>query len=880
MIINVYCTGKMPMDKIKKLIVLSIAAIMLLSLFAPMLLIQPVSAADPADWYMTINGVLNTDYYKLYPYESALLKVGLSKFGELIDDTTNVGLEYDNARDPFASPAGPYIDEDWLPKNVWINGWYMSILYNHSVWGLRHVWAGALFADLDSYGGPWLRVDDSYLGPGFTEADEDFRKPGKPIDEYGNPIAAAPLQAGGRKTNGTAVTEPIAVLYYGPRLFVAELTTHIYDYHDITGTKIHLLDFVITVIFNRVKKEVILIKDVKFIPHYKYMLKPLTIKVKCYGDSYQPVTIDKGILVQLSNREEWDLGPDGDYRSYVHFYVAENSEGQSTVYDSKWTMLPTLPPNTKVKLPGGVEVTVNKYGSEPKLTAGTYDVAQIISSDMKYVGWHAFWPSLSDWEADAGRRDLWWRAIYDDDPHNTDSGATPNDEPFMSPLIVGEWDFLLSDTNRTTTVCSTVVVPVNVQFRGVSVYGVTDRNDGDDQHRTGGTNKIDSEVKYQLAEIFNPWDLAKAVDKDTSRFVILETRTVTTQTKIDYCVGFNAIISKEADVARTGNPSGVLWNSYCNFTERVLVDGNLLSPGIKQTPPYYVAREGVDNKWYINVTIPAGTHTIKILWSNQSMIDSKTVGRYEWIIVGRDAATVDSAGAALVASAFKDKVIKEYSQSDPGGALIGLAGADMLDPVIANQMPWVMHRFGTGHTKTDYKDTIGRAALRDDWCKTWPIASSNMIGVGGPLANMLAYYANDFTQAFFGLEEFAASIWDNKIIPLTCWDITKTRVYASNETVGYAVIATYKDLNGTVLFMIWGHWGRDTYYVCKWFHEVGIYQLQGAPAGLTSIIVKITYESTPEGYKPKAFSIVECLGTISETLWKHGTELKGGIHDP
>ncbi|MEM1561813.1 MAG: hypothetical protein QXV75_02365, partial [Candidatus Bathyarchaeia archaeon] len=136
------------MDKIKKLIVLSIAAIMLLSLFAPMLLIQPVSAADPTDWYMTINGVLNTDYYKLYPYESALLKVGLSKFGELIDDTTNVGLEYDNARDPFASPAGPYIDEDWLPKNVWINGWYMSILYNHSVWGLRHVWAGALFADL------------------------------------------------------------------------------------------------------------------------------------------------------------------------------------------------------------------------------------------------------------------------------------------------------------------------------------------------------------------------------------------------------------------------------------------------------------------------------------------------------------------------------------------------------------------------------------------------------------------------------------------------------------------------------------------------------------------------------------------------------------
>jgi hypothetical protein len=49
---------------------------------------------------------------------------------------------------------------------------------------------------------------------------------------------------------------------------------------------------------------------------------------------------------------------------------------------------------------------------------------------------------------------------------------------------------------------------------------------------------------------------------------------------------------------------------------------------------------------------------------------------------------------------------------------------------------------------------------------------------------------------------------------------------------------------------------------------------------LTSIIVKISYSSYPEGYKPTGFTIVECLGTISETLWTHNSELKGGIHDP
>ncbi|MEM3105113.1 MAG: hypothetical protein QXD69_06390, partial [Candidatus Bathyarchaeia archaeon] len=62
--------GKMSMDKVKKLSGLSIAVVMLLSLLAPILLIQPVSAADPAYWYITVNGVLTTDYYSLYPYRA------------------------------------------------------------------------------------------------------------------------------------------------------------------------------------------------------------------------------------------------------------------------------------------------------------------------------------------------------------------------------------------------------------------------------------------------------------------------------------------------------------------------------------------------------------------------------------------------------------------------------------------------------------------------------------------------------------------------------------------------------------------------------------------------------------------------------------------
>ncbi|MCJ7762140.1 hypothetical protein MUP38_01640, partial [Candidatus Bathyarchaeota archaeon] len=255
----------------------------------------------------------------------------------------------------------------------------------------------------------------------------------------------------------------------------------------------------------------------------------------------------------------------------------------------------------------------------------------------------------------------------------------------------------------------------------------------------------------------------------------------------------------------------------------------------------------------------------------QADYNDKLMGRYEWAVVGRDAASVDSAGAALVTAAFKEKQVE-----------IGMAGADMYDPEVANQMPWVMSKMTAGDEWVNYLKTGAgtdpgnyRAYLRDDWCRAgttsgdeWPVASSNMIGVGGPLANLLSYYANDFTSAIFGLSDFTNyTAWKNKIAPVTCWN--HTQGYTDTNTVGYAVVSTYLDLNGTVVFLVWGNWGRDTFYVSRYFLEHLVYQLQEAPSGITSVVVKINYESAGEGYKPTSFSIVECLGTISERLWLH-----------
>ncbi|MCD6443457.1 hypothetical protein J7L70_00420, partial [Candidatus Bathyarchaeota archaeon] len=258
------------------------------------------------------------------------------------------------------------------------------------------------------------------------------------------------------------------------------------------------------------------------------------------------------------------------------------------------------------------------------------------------------------------------------------------------------------------------------------------------------------------------------------------------------------------------------------------------------------------------------------------------LGRYEWVVVGtgldpdHKARNIDSAGASMVAAAFKNKNME-----------IGLSGLDVEDLTV---IPHVMSGSGTTWAGYYYSEADERVALRDDWCHTWPVASSNMITVGGPRVNMLTYYFNEFTDVFWANPDFADSSIAGSIYALTCWNIQTMdpeteayiidptlKAYSSDSTVGYAVVATYKDINGTIGFVVWGLWGRDSYYVTKWIHEGGLVQFQDAPRGITAIVLKIDYSEDPEH---PAFSVVECLGTISETLWMHGEEPKGGIHDP
>ncbi|MEM2873600.1 MAG: hypothetical protein QXD82_05475, partial [Nitrososphaerales archaeon] len=151
--------------------------------------------ADASDWYMTVNGVLDTDKYSLYPYKATSLKIGFSKFGEMINTIENVGLEYGGVRDPFAPPAGPSVGTT-IPKNVWLEGWFINITYMSGITGkMRNVWATAQHADLSDFGNGWIRVDDDYTGGPASESEEYPTYSGYLIGS-----TLPPVQNGGRKT--------------------------------------------------------------------------------------------------------------------------------------------------------------------------------------------------------------------------------------------------------------------------------------------------------------------------------------------------------------------------------------------------------------------------------------------------------------------------------------------------------------------------------------------------------------------------------------------------------------------------------------------------------------------------------------------------------
>jgi hypothetical protein len=231
-------------------------------------------------------------------------------------------------------------------------------------------------------------------------------------------------------------------------------------------------------------------------------------------------------------------------------------------------------------------------------------------------------------------------------------------------------------------------------------------------------------------------------------------------------------------------------------------------------------------------------------------------GRYEWNIVGTDTAPVDVTAASMVSEG-----LREWKNFD-----VKLGGLDYNETMYGPRTPFIFRNMsGTGEDREDYYDDqmaqsieadAGRAHLKDDWCTTLPIASSNIITVGGPYSNIATEYFNDFTDAYYNrIGEYLG----NGFYSHACWN---RNFYENTEDIGHALISTYKDINGTTGLIIYGTTGEDGYYAAYALQHGLLDLMQWLQPGVTSIILEFNYTVHPSD--DCFFHVVECLGTITE----------------
>jgi hypothetical protein len=264
----------------KKLLAITLVLTTFLAMFAVFGPIVVSTEYIDVDDYCWIEGVLHSDTYTLYPYAEESLDIGFSKYGEMIgyneDTQIGVGLQYpgyesagntydqtdDTSVDPFCNE---YIGVDW-----WMNGWFIDIKYRTPAGVYREIWAMAMFSDGQQHGGDWIvmpSVSSISAARPLWQEHPPYANPDSTA--YAGIVTPIP-DKGGRKTNGMCTTDPIEIIYNGPRRFIALCKTTI---SDVRGGA-DLVSIYFTFIFNKAEKNVIILKDVKRL----YTKQPMNIQ--------------------------------------------------------------------------------------------------------------------------------------------------------------------------------------------------------------------------------------------------------------------------------------------------------------------------------------------------------------------------------------------------------------------------------------------------------------------------------------------------------------------------------------------------------------------------------------------------------------------------
>jgi hypothetical protein len=540
-----------------------------------------------------------------------------------------------------------------------------------------------------------------------------------------------------------------------------------------------------------------------------------------------------------------------------------------------------------------------------------YAVAQMIDQDWTYAVKKAYWPHPDWWTVDA----------YEDAQLFSKLENVRLEDMTNEPETVGtaaQWNFILDGVSgrngrmQWRSVETIGIVQLTGDFN--PLHTADDKAMITPPSPAGANNVIDKEFYFLDDMVFNPWDLREAVHKQTDRQVQFfsgdGTQTGFTLTEGAAIVVANAewdsyasfservLVNEElqtrpTDYALAGNvitfdaapPSGfnnikVLYSTRpihekLDYVAPVRVGATLrLQYGPADSIDFIMIRNGTtptlsgwSNATALNYTCRSETAEVPCAggtpgqiyyvrfadnWDEGKVVYKTARGTYDWLVVGRDAHSVDSIGGAYVSEAFDSKKNIE----------VDTTGMDMQDTTLTT-IPYILEKQGTGDTKDDYKECNvvcieePRAHLRDDWSSVDPVDSSNIILVGGPLANVATEMVNDWASVNF--IETGFFLWG-----VGEWDAFNphTGGMMGWDAHGGAAIGTYMDIDGTVYLFIWGGTGEDTYWATyHWWNSLLVHAQTENP-GVTSWILTIDYTDT---HAP-TITIVKRLNTISEKV--------------
>lgn len=299
---------------------------------------------------------------------------------------------------------------------------------------------------------------------------------------------------------------------------------------------------------------------------------------------------------------------------------------------------------------------------------------------------------------------------------------------------------------------------------------------------------------------------------------------------------------------------------------------------------------------------------------------------FMYTALGQSAATTDSAGASMLGAVYgaNETALGLFDKNDTGGSIpYGLAsfsgtyyqifsntgegtGSDTTTYTrtgLLDFVPGANEEIEAGTTFPPQPIAGGWDVDNDTWYpsiapygQTWSYSAptytltptsvgynpNGILSVGGPKANSLTRYFNDFGAAITregtsgsyyalvsgGVVTGTAPTSDPTMktldfFPVSTWNVMTTTF---GYTAGYAVISLVKDVNGTRGLSIYGWNGADTFWASAWASQYLLGNTTassaGLPAGTVALILSITYGGPNN--EPTAFTVVKALGTITE----------------